>query len=657
MRWMDAEDRFAETLDGFQPRENQRALALEIENALDSFSHLMAQAGCGTGKSFAGTVPAINHSKKTGKPVVYATATKALQDQLANKDLPFLKTVLGDFEFAVLKGRSNYVCLQKLDEWDDYAKSDVQKLVMAPDFSGEVVDLPHGSTVASQITTTSEECPGKRSCPFGEVCFAERAKKKAKDANLIVINHAVLASDLSIKASQVAMGIPADKATAILPQFSGVVVDEAHEMEEYVTSSLGETVTAGSFGRLGTEIANFLGGRDAAREMIEKSEAVFNVVRRELAKHRRQRGHERDRTAPFTADTLNALSDPVFDLINTLVALNGKVVGTQIYNDDKKVQKRVRLNKRMENLVEKLRYMMTADFTQLVRWMTVAEGKRGETIEWAPLTISDFLRKNLWTGVPGVLMSATLALGSDFSFLAERLGIDEYEGFDAGTPFDFKVQARTFVPQIAAPVAATKEKWRASAIAMTGELVQASDGRALFLYTSKAELEEAHIRLAPLIQRMGHRVLKQGERPNKELAREFKEDEHSVLFATKSFFTGIDIQGDSLRLVVIDKLPFPVPSDVIFKARCDAIDKGGNPFSNGGSFWKLTVPSMALSILQAYGRLIRTVHDSGMVAIMDSRLYGREAKNYGSKIMTALPEAPVITNLTEAVSYLEGLNS
>lgn len=654
MAWMDAEARFEEALDGFQPRENQRALAITIEGSLAEGHHLLAQAGCGTGKSFAGVIPAIEHSKATGKPVLYATATKALQDQLAHKDLPFLQTLF-DFKYAVLKGRSNYVCLQKVDEWDGYAKADVQKRVMNPEFSGEVVDLPNGSTLAKDITTTSDECPGKKQCPFGEICFAERAKAKAKEANLVVVNHAVLAADMSIKASQRALGIPADKVAAILPAFTGVVVDEGHEMEEYVTSALGDTITAGSFGRLGTEVSNFLSSRDAARDLGAKADAVFTVVRRALDAHRKDYRHKRDNQAPFTADTLNALSDPVFDLINALVALDSKVINTQIYNDDKAAQQQKRLDKRLMNLVEKLRNMMTADFTHLVRWMSMPQGKRGETIEWAPLTVSDFLYENLWSQVPSVVMSATL----NFDLHAERLGLDQAgcKNFDAGTPFDFKTQARTFVPQIPAPAHPTTQQWQGAYIAMAGELIRASGGRTLFLFTSKSEMEESHMRLGSMIQSMGHRVLKQGDMPNKDLAHIFKEDEHSVLFATKSFFTGVDVQGDSLRLVIINKLTFRPPTDIVFKARCDAIDKGGNAFAAGGSFWKLSVPMMALELEQGYGRLIRTVHDRGMVAIMDSRLYGKNAKSYGGKIMAQLPQAPVITNLDEAVEYLESLEA
>lgn len=658
MAWMDAEAKFEEKLDGFEPRENQRALAITVEGSLAEGHHLLAQAGCGTGKSFAGVLPAIDHSALTGQPVIYATASKALQDQLATKDLPFLQTIFPNFTFAVLKGRSNYVCHQKVDEWDDYAKGEVERRMVDPEFSGEVSDLSNGASLAPQITTTSEECPGKKECPFGEVCFAERAKAKAKDANLVVINHAVLAADLSIKQAQENIGIPADKVRGILPQFSGVVVDEGHELEDYVTGALGDTVTAGSFGRLANEIAKFLGSKDAARELGAATDAVFSVVRRELAAWRKDSRHKYDKEAPFTDTTLNLLADPVFDLMNALIAYDAKIVNTSIYNDDKKTQQRARLDKRIMNIVDKLRALMTADPSELVRWVTMPEGKRGESIKWAPLTVADFLYDNLWSKVPSIVMSATL----NFEMHSERLGLDQIgvKTFDAGTPFNFKEQARMFVPQIPAPDKAGMQQWRAAYVAMAGELIRAANGRALFLFTSKTEMDDAHMRLAPMIQSMGHLVLKQGDQPNKDLARIFKDDEHSVLFAMKSFFTGVDIQGDSLRLLIINKLTFIPPTDIVFKARCDAIDKGGNPFAKGGSFWKLSVPIMALTLEQGLGRLIRTVHDRGLLACMDSRLYGQNAKSYGGVVMRqiedAFPGIQVITKLDDATEYLESLD-
>jgi ATP-dependent DNA helicase DinG len=637
--WAEALTIFAKTLPGFQPRINQNHLANRIEDALESGFHLFAQAGCGTGKSFAGTIPAIKKSKETGLPTIIATATKALQDQLANKDLPFLAKVVGGFTYAILKGRGNYVCLAKVDEMENKNLQDeILAATEEEDFNGEIDGLSLTLTPQEKasLSTSSDECPGKNECPFGKVCFAEKAKKKAAESNIVVANHAVLAADLAIKANQREVGIPEERVAAILPRYGAVVVDEAHELVDFVTSALGGQITAGSFTRLGSEISNFLGDRSASKELQSYADEVFGIVSRLLA----GRDNKRDKNLLVTNSELASLAPILTDLSDALGALEVKVDGFDTYGNDKGLQKKKRLVKRLSSIRAKVQGIVLLDEEELVRWLEIGDGKKGDSINWAPLTVADFLRDELLGRTPVVFMSATLAVGTDFSPLANQLGADEYKTFDAGTPFDFQTQARTFIPNIPVPAGVTLNSWRASSIATMKELVRASNGRALLLFTSKVELEEAYNAIQPMINKMGHRALKQGDLSNRELAKIFAEDEHSVLFALKSFFTGVD------------KMPFPVPSDVIFKARTDALDRKYGPWQG---FNRLTVPTMALSLMQAYGRLIRTVSDRGVVAILDSRLHGKQAKPYGGKIMKALPDAPVITDLAEAISYLESL--
>lgn len=653
--WAEATAKFAEALDNFQRRENQDGLAVKIEDALASNRHLFAQAGCGTGKSFAGLVPAIAHSKATGMPVILATATKALQGQYVGKDLPFLQTVLGDFTFADVRGRSNYVCLAKVDELQDpQLKSAVYAdLDNNPGHDGLIESLPDVITAQERATlsTTSDECPGKSECPFGQVCLSEKAKTKAKTANVVVVNHAVLAADLSVKAAQKAVGVPDDKVTGMLPHFSGVVVDEAHEMVDYVTNALGGEVTAGSYGRLGKMAANFLTDRDALKSVNEASDELFGQVQRAL----NSREDKRNNSVLLTDVQLAKLAEPLLNLYKALKALAVRVEGHTVHGDDKASQKKKRLARRIASASAKVNALLTSEQAELVRWLELAEGKKGNAIKWAPLTVADFLRTELLSVAPVVFMSATLAVGSDFSPLANQLGVEGYGTFDAGTPFDFATQARTLIPQIAAPAGATVNQWRAAATASTGELLRASNGRALLLFTSKSEMEEAYRTLAPTIEGMGHKAIMQGQASNKALKEQFDADEHSVLFGMDSFMTGIDIQGDSLRLVVLNKAPFKVLSDVVFKARMDALDAKYGQWQPKGGFYGLYVPTMALKLYQAYGRLIRTVEDRGVVAIMDSRLYGKSAKGYGAKVVKGLPNAPIVTSLGEAVTFLESL--
>lgn len=653
--WKEATEKFQISLPGYQPRVNQDHLATQVETAFRDSRHLFAQAGCGTGKSFVGVVGLIRRSKETGKPGIYATATKALQDQLASKDLPFLQNVLGDFKFTVLKGRSNYVCLAKVDELENLAlKNDLRReMDDNSDFSGEIVDLQLSLAPQEQamLSTTSDECPGKKECPFGKVCFSELAKDRAKESNVVVVNHAVLAADLAVKAAQKAAGVPDHAVTGILPDFGGVVVDEAHEMNSFVTNALGGEVTSGSYHRLGTEVAKFLADRNALMKINDVTADLFNVVQRAL--DRRQ--DKRSKTVDFTSSIMVELAPHIESLINELDTLRTRVANFQIHGNDQAGQKKKRLVRRIENAMNRMTAVLIAEDEEMVRWLEIAEGKKGNVIKWAPMDISDFLRENLLTKAPVVFTSATLAEGDNFDFMASELGVDRFDSFDAGTPFNFKSQARTFIPQIAHPAGQTANQWRSSSIATTAELLRASNGRALLLFTSRVEMEESYRSLAPLITNMGHVALKQGDEPNKVLKEKFDADEHSVLFGLDSFMTGIDIQGDSLRLVVINKAPFVNPNDVVFTARCNLLTKKNGQWAPKGGFYGMAIPTMILKLTQAYGRLIRTVSDQGVVAILDSRLYGKTAKNYGGRVMKALPDAPVITDLSEAVNYLESL--
>jgi ATP-dependent DNA helicase DinG len=653
--WAEAVTKFAAKLSNFERRDNQDALANRIEQSLESFTHIFAQAGCGTGKSFAGAVPAIAHSKKTGRPVIIATATKALQSQLVGKDLPFLKDTLGDFTYVDVRGRSNYVCHAKLDELNDaQLKSAVHAdLDSNPGHDGLIESLPEVITPQERalLSTTSDECPGKSECPFGEVCFAEKAKTKAKTANVVVVNHAVLAADLSIKAHQKAVGVPEDKVTGMLPNFSGAIIDEAHELVDFVTSALGGEVTAGSYGRLGKMASNFLSDRDALKAIDKVTDVLFGQVQAIL----NTRQDKRSKTVLLTDVQLAKLAESLTDLYKELMNLRKKVEGFVIHGDDKAAQKKKRLIRRIESSSDKVNALLVADQSELVRWVELGEGKKGNSINWAPLSVADFLREELLSVAPVAFMSATLAVSNDFTALADQIGVEKYATFDAGTPFDFETQARTFIPQIAHPAGATINQWRSSASAITGELLRASNGRALLLFTSRTEMEEAYRTLAPSIEGMGHKALMQGQFPNKVLKERFDADEHSVLFGMDSFMTGIDIQGDSLRLVVLNKAPFKNLSDVVFKARMDALDAKYGAWKPKGGFYGLYVPTMALKLYQAFGRLIRTVDDRGVVAILDSRLFGKTAKGYAPVVVKGLPNAPILTDLGETTEFLEGL--
>ncbi len=422
MTWDEFEALLAKQLPGFARREIQAALATRALTSLSARRHILAQAGCGTGKSFIAAFAALMLALQTGKPVAIATATKALQDQYAEKDLPFLATIIEGLRFVVLKGRSNYVCLQKVDEMNDTSlKQGAQAVMDREGFSGEIADLGLADSLdQSKFSTTSEECPGKAQCPFGEICYAERVKTQAKSAHIVIANHAVLAADLKVREGQEANGVPEGKTGGILPAIGGVIVDEAHELEDSVTSALGGEITAGSYARLSKEIQNFLNDTHATDKLDAATAKLFGVVGKALAK----REDKRSNTLPVTEKVLDDLLVDVDAVRNVLLDLSKRVDQTQFHGNDKMIQKRIRLVKRIDNAAERLRAFVISTDEQLVRWLEVGQGRKGDAIGYAPLDIAPFLAKMLWERVPGMLMSATLSLGSDFSFIQSQLGIE-----------------------------------------------------------------------------------------------------------------------------------------------------------------------------------------------------------------------------------------
>jgi ATP-dependent DNA helicase DinG len=418
MTWTDFEALLAENLTGFKPRAIQAALANAAALSWEAKDHILAQAGCGTGKSFVAAFVAYMRSLATGQPVIIATATKALQDQYAEKDLPFLASILEGLTFTVLKGRSNYVCLAKVDEHSQ--KVSLLAKTKVEGFSGEIADLGVSDDLGREVSTTSDECPGKSDCPFGDVCFAEKAKAKAKVSHIVIANHAVTAADMAVKAAQESIGVPSHKVVGILPNAAGMIIDEGHVFAGVVTDALGGSVTSGSYGRLGKMITEWFGDRHAADEFNKATEGLFGTVGRILA----NREDVRNKTLPMTEAYLTQVAPNIKTMTEALDKISARMVAVQVHGDDKKVQQRKRLVKRIDNASNKLRDFLAAGDEELVRWLEVAEGQKGNAICWAPLSVADFLGKNLFSKMPVMVMSATLALGNDFSYMQEQLGME-----------------------------------------------------------------------------------------------------------------------------------------------------------------------------------------------------------------------------------------
>lgn len=633
----EAEVALAQRLPGYESRPQQQALANAIEIALAGATPLIAEAGCGTGKSLGAMIPAILSGQRT----VVATATIALMEQYANKDLPFLEENLGvKFTWALLKGRSNYLCWAKASNPENIDPTLVAALLdeveKNEDHTG---DREHFETKIdkaefSKVASTSAECPGKRECPFGEVCFAEKAKKKANSSDVVITNTAMLMTDLKVREATDGMG-------AMLGLYENLIIDEAHELEEIATSQLEETFRPSSTNRLVKDAATFATGQQTFLKTEQAVSQAANAVQAVLP----DPGKDKVRLG---LSFFLAHVDEFVVLIESLRNLRDEVMEVTIqHGDTRKVQaKREIILKRIANQMRRYETLVTAEESDLVRWVEIEDTHQGpvRVLHFAPINVAPFLRTWLWDSVTPILISATMSVGGDFSFIQDRLGLSDAKTVDVGTPFDYSTQALLFVPGPEMPNPKARSAWLTYAQTATMELIQNAGGGALLLFTSRSAMTDAYNSLKPRIESAGMTVLAQGiSGTNKEIAKAFQADTHSVLFALKSFFTGVDIQGESCRLVIIDKLPFPVPSEPVFQARGDALKRQGK-----SDFRDLSIPMMTLTLIQGYGRLIRTKKDKGVVAILDSRLSGT---TWGNKIVDSMPDSPATTSLAEVREF------
>lgn len=647
------EQNFALHLPGYEARPQQQLLARSIEVAIENGSHLFAQAGCGTGKSLGGVTPMILAAIKDQKRVVVATATKALQEQYANKDMPFLQEKSGiPFKWALLKGRSNYVCQVKLvsDEAERLEATAMIKkeLKENPDHTG---DFEHfSSAIDSQelgkLATSSNECPGKKECPFGAICFAEKAKEEALKADLVITNTAMFMTD------RVILSKTAHRETGpveMLGPIDMVLFDEAHELPEIAANNLGFDFTAQGISIFAREAMTWaaLQGKDLSEDtdfVGETLKKLYPVVMGVAG--------QAVNLAWFAQNF-----EPFMDVRDAVSNVKTKILQVTVTRDHENQQAKLKmLLTRAGNIIGNLEDMIGAPDHEVVRWVETYDvrGEKRWRMRTSPVDISPFMKKWVWEPIENVvLMSATLTSGKDqqgnkdFTYMQRQLGLWEAEKIDVGTPFNLQKQGLMFVP---APTVASPKNygtWSSYAAMTTLRLVDAAKGGALLLFTSRRAMESSYETLAEQLQDRGYTALMQGDgRTNKQLAQIFKEDTHSVLFALKSFFVGVDVPGDACRLVVIDKLPFPVPTDPVYAAKSLKEEREGRfPFNS------LAIPGMILTLEQAIGRLIRTKKDRGVVAVLDSRL---SSEKWGQRIVKALPEFPVTFELSKVEEFYGG---
>jgi ATP-dependent DNA helicase DinG len=485
----EAEEVLAEALPTYESRPQQQALAKAVETGIAAKRHVVAEAGCGTGKSFGYSIPAILHAvnskqAKVGvaakrEQVLISTATKALQNQLADGDLPFLKDNLGvDFEFALLKGRSNYICRARFEEPEnaelkETILNELGETFFDPEFLGDVESLstPLTSMDRANITISSDECPGKRECPFGDVCFAEAAKAKAKNADVVVVNHALTFTDMVIREKTAG-------AVSMLPDYSVIVFDEAHEIEEIAGNVLGSKVTEAGLRNLASTVRNFALKYDInvdthVNAMAQHTGDLFESFGSLLAA-------ERTTVMRIRQNHLMAAQASWMGLFNALKGA-GETIDEKYMGEDKDtIRKQQTMVRRITNMVDKFRSMIGDPFDVTVRWIekeTVTNPRTRKSsdrvaLNFAPIDVGSYLRTHMWErekdgrrdAPTAILASATMSVEGSFAYITERLGLDNYDGIDVGTPFDFKTQAGLYVPtSLPEPTPANRMAWSGQA--------------------------------------------------------------------------------------------------------------------------------------------------------------------------------------------------
>jgi ATP-dependent DNA helicase DinG len=599
----------AELPGGGEVRPGQEQMALEVAAAIETRRHLIVQAGTGTGKSLGYLVPAL----LSGSKVVVATATKALQDQLATKDLPFLKEHLGhDFEFAVVKGRSNYLCRQRalevaggpdgqlaLEDSDgESVAADalgalsrqvmrlLQWAVTSPTGDRSELDFEPSPRAWAQVSVNAMECPGAARCPSGEACFAEAARQRAEQADVVVANTHLYGTHLA-------------SGGHVLPEHDVVIFDEAHELEDVASSSLGLELGAGRFRALARN----------ARSLLDATEAPL------LEDVERVGDRWEDALRPLHGKRLPSGVGADLGDVATLAAERVRAATEAIRKSEADEARRARALQAAGHLAGDLAFLQTLPDS----YVTWVEGSpHAPYLKTSPIEVGPLLNEKLWGEVTAILTSATIP-----PLLAERIGLDDgsYTQLDVGSPFDYGANGLLYcaahLPDPRSPEyeSAMHEELEA--------LIRAAHGRTLALFTSWRAMQAAADAISP---RVPFRVLTQSDLPKPALVEAFATDAETCLFATMGFWQGVDVPGESLSLVTIDRLPFPRPDEPLLQARRER--------ARAAAFRVVDLPRAATLLAQGTGRLIRTATDRGVVAVFDPRL---AKANYRWDLVRALP--------------------
>ena len=623
-------------LPSFETRDGQRDMAVAAAELFESGGVLLAEAGTGTGKTLAYLVPAILSRHR----VLISTGTKQLQDQVYYKDLPALREALGvDFTATYMKGRGNYLCLHRFDAYrtddtllrttaDEGYVEDIAEWARQTETGDrtEIEDLPDDLPFWGEISASSENCIGT-DCPQHQECFVTRMRQRAAESDLVIVNHHLLCADAAVRQS--AYG-------EVIPACASAVIDEAHQLEDVATQYFGVSVSTYRLERLVGDGRRFvdrdLGDdpdvADTVRTALDRVEQRATLFLSAVKVHL----PAPDRTR-LNATTLEPVAEPGRRLASTLRALEATVALVTHASEDIRS-----LGRRAGELSEHVDFVLAADDEGFVYFLE--RRGRGLFLRASPIDVSVIIRELLLERMHAtILTSATLAVDGSFDYQRTRLGIHDAVELRLDSEFDFAEQTVLYLPtRMPEPRA---PDFTSAAAEHILALLAATRGRAFVLFTSYTNLHDVH----RLIEHTTpFPLLVQGTAPRSVLLRDFRATPNAVLLATSSFWQGVDVAGDTLSCVIIDKLPFAPPGDPITAARIESIAKlGGNPFD------EYQVPLAILALLQGLGRLIRHRQDRGVLSILDPRIL---TKGYGRRFLASLPPTPIVRTIGQVEQFL-----
>lgn len=632
-----ADGPFADKLAGFASRPQQQKLAHQIGQALENAETLVAEAGTGTGKTFAYLVPAL----LSGKRVLISTGTKTLQDQLFHRDLPVVRQVLGmPVKVALLKGRANYLCRHRMSLLTDSQQGLFESRAQAAELqrirnwaettrSGEIAelpDVPETSPLWMHVTSTTENCLGQE-CPEYSRCHVLEARRRAQEADIVVINHHLLLADMLLKEEGFA---------ALLPGVDAVIVDEAHQLPEIATQYFGNSLSSRQCGDLlrdtvtayratAGDLPDFMAALEAAQSALAASAALLG---QSAGRHEWRAFPER----PTATGALTRLAEML-----TALQPDMQQLAARARDLDKCAQ-------RLDSVLVRLQaFLDETDDGENVRW--VERYSRSFSLHLTPMDAAQRFQSGMQQGQAAwIFLSATLSVNGSFRHFREQLGLEDSGELLLDSPFDYERNALMYLPPGMPDV--NDPGYTAAVVEAALPVLEASGGRAFLLFTSHRALREA----AEIMRgKTGHPLLVQGDAPRHTLLEEFRSLGNAVLLGTSSFWEGVDVKGSALSVVVIDRLPFASPSDPVFKARLDALrHQGRDPFMEH------QLPLAVIMLKQGVGRLIRDAADTGALVLCDPRI---TRKGYGRVFRSSLPRMPATRELGDVQAFFTENNA